>query len=428
VASANLGRVDNPSFILRDGRYWEAGGERVSDNIPGDRNQAEIYDPVHDQWTRVSNDNYMMRDSPATLLSDGNTILAGPGLYDYSIWLYNVSADRWTPSSHGPPDGQSNEGGSLLLPDGRVFAGHHRFSLYQPDDDSWVPTSPTIPPTNAFATDGEIGAFLLLPSGNVLVLGGNNHNGIYSPASDQWLTGRDGVPGMVADTPGGLGHGDVVAAVEPNGRVLAIASDGETGTASTTILEYCPNEDVWLTVPSPDGFGNPASGTTRMLALPVPGAGSGVGQIMMTNSGKAWFYTPSDDALPSDDWRPSLATAWVAFGQYHATGTQLNGLTTGADLGDDARMATNYPIAWVDNINDPNHRAYFARASNVDQMAPRPSTSGVFSFDMPPLGSAGIGGGTWRVHVAANGLESSNTVNLTVTSDRGWGFVPLLQF
>jgi|GEM_PF-6142637 len=431
MSSSILGRYSNPAFIAKDGRYWEAGGENTADGPlnKDNRNQAEIYDPVKDSWSPLPNDPFHLglEDAPATLLADGSTIVAGPTRYCYCEWQFDLTTSTWTPAA-GPGSGQSDEGGSVLLPDGRVFGGSHRFSIYQPSDGSQVSTAPTTPATDAFvAREGELGAMLLLPSGKVLVLGSNSHNGIYSPADDAWETGRDGVVGMVADTPGGLNHSDTSAVVEPNGRVLAVCTDpGITdGTGSSTLYEYSPDDDVWISVPTIPGLG--AAGNVRMLAVPEPNDSAGVGLVMVTGGGgKAWFYKPDSSTPPSDSWRPSVSSAWTAFGTFHVRGTQLNGLTTGADIGDDGKMATNYPIAWVEDVNDPYNTAFLTRTFNFDQMAPRPSTEGVFSFTIPEA-YPGWANGTWHVHVAANGLEASNTVDLTVTDDRGWGFIPVLQ-
>ena len=74
-----------------------------------------------------------------------------------------------------------------------------------------------------------------------------------------------------------------------------------------------------------------------MLALSVPNTSLGVGEIMITGGGgKAWFYSPA--TTNSRGYRPTLTSAWAAFGGFHVTGTQLNGLTNGADIGDDGKM------------------------------------------------------------------------------------------
>jgi len=228
---------------------------------------------------------------------------------------------------------------------------------------------------------------------------------------------------MVADTPAGLGHSDTAAAVEGSGRVLAVSTDSTDGTGSSILYEYTPASDTWVAVPNTPPLG--ASGVVRMLALPAPNTSTGVGQIMVTGgSGKAWFYSPS--SVNADGYRPTLSSAWAAFGKFHVTGTQLNGLTNGADVGDDAKMQSNYPIAWLEDVNDTFRTPYFARTFDFDQMTQRTSTDGVFSFTIrePYTNWAN---GSWNLYVAASGLEVATPLNLTITSNRGWGLLTTVR-
>jgi hypothetical protein len=54
-------------------------------------------------------------------------------------------------------------------------------------------------------------------------------------------------------------------------------------------------------------------------------------------------------------------------------GTQLNGLTTGGDFGDDGKMATNFPVV---SVVDSFDQVTYARSHDFDQMAPRPHIAG----------------------------------------------------
>lgn len=420
ASTSILGRHVNPSSILKDGRYWEAGGEYTANGAvhKSNRNQAEVFDPVTETWSALPNDPFSggLEDAPTTLLADGVRILAGPTRYDGHIQIFDSVSSTWSVAANAP-SGQSCEGGSILLRDGRVLSGSSSFSIYQPEDNTWVRTQDTTPAANAFAVGGELGAMLMLLNGRVLVLGANEHNGLYFPDGDSWT--------MAADTPEGLGHSDTAAAVEPSGRVLAASTDSTDGTGSTTLYEYSPSDDAWVSVPPTPGLGY--SGNVRMLALPSPNQPAGIGQIMVTGGGgKAWFYTPS--TLAALGYRPAVSSVWTAFGSFHVMGTQLNGLTTGADIGDDGKMSTNYPIAWLENITDPFHPSqapYFVRTFDFDQMAPRADTVGSFSFTIPEPYS-GWANGSWQLHVAANGLEAADSLDFAVTGDRGWGLLPVV--
>ena len=74
-------------------------------------------------------------------------------------------------------------------------------------------------------------------------------------------------------------------------------------------------------------------------------------------------------------------------GDFTLNGVQLNGLTTGADFGDDNKMATNYPIVWLD---DGAGHVTYGRTHDFDQMLPRPSTPGSTLFSIP----AGVADGS----------------------------------
>jgi hypothetical protein len=421
-----LGRWANPSAVLRDGRYWSAGGEytdtpTASTANKGNRNKAEIFDPITETWSALADDPFAnlgdpvksgLEDAPATVLADGNSIIGGPTRYDSNTRIFDVPSQQWRTAAP-KVSGMSTEGGAVLLPDGSVFGGMTKFARYFEDQNKWVPTA--APPVS-FSTHSEIGPFLLLQTGDVLVLGDNGFNGRYTPSTDTWT--------QTASTPGLFNHADTTGLVEPNGRVLAAVTNGDEGTGPANIYEYDPVTDVWAQVSGISTLSH--AGEIRMLPLPNSQNSAGMGQVLITgDAGKAWLYKPTTTVTPPANWRPTLTNAWVAFGRFHVTGTQLNGLTNGGDLGDDGRMATPYPLVYLTDDADGNQLPVFERSFDFDQMAPRPSTPGAFSFVIAER-TAGWANRSWHVHVTASGLEGANSVPLTVTSNRGWGYVPLL--
>src|SRR5262249_53298106 len=97
---------------------------------------------------------------------------------------------------------------------------------------------------------------------------------------------------------------------------------------------------------------------TRMLVLPS-------GQVMLNyGNGQAYLYTP--DATVNPAWRPTI-TGIVAVPNpggpdtFQLTGTQLNGISEGAAYGDDAQMATNYPIV---ELKGASGNVVYATTSN----------------------------------------------------------------
>ncbi len=294
-----------------------------------------------------------------------------------------------------------------------------------PHPDQWVDTAPTPSwPTDVFATPngGEIGPLLLLHNGQVLVLGGNTKNGIYTPPG---ASGESFL--FTQDTPDGYNHGDSPSAVEANGNVLSVVTADPKGNGTpgnsdvgpygkNTLYEYTydyqSSTGTWAHVASPPvatGVSLGAGDRARLLNLPQQS--TAIARVLLTgmSDGSWWVYGSSN--TPSPNWRPTVPSiSSPVNGVYTLTGTQLNGLTSGANLGDDGKMATNYPLVYLQN----GILIYYARTFNFDQMAPRPLQIGTCSFTLPP----NLPNGTYQVHVTANGVDSSATsssnVQLTV--------------
>ena len=85
------------------------------------------------------------------------------------------------------------------------------------------------------------------------------------------------------------------------------------------------------------------------------------GDVLLTDSfSTLWEYTP--DGSPSPSWQPTIASVARNGGNtYTLTGTQLNGLSEGAYYGDDAEMASNFPIV---RFTDDGGHVYYGRTFN----------------------------------------------------------------
>src|SRR5262249_14640620 len=137
-----------------------------------------------------------------------------------------------------------------------------------------------------------------LPNGKALILGANSKNGLYDPATN--------AISLAADTlPAGYGHGDTFATVEPNGKVLTVASNdmGGNGRGAFTFSEYDPVTNSWdpsvPMPPFPPGVGFTAADGIKMVDLPD-------GKVLVTggNDGSFWIYAPT--GAPQDTWRPAI--------------------------------------------------------------------------------------------------------------------------
>ena len=88
-----------------------------------------------------------------------------------------------------------------------------------------------------------------------------------------------------------------------------------------------------------------------MLVLPT-------GQVLFSG-GQDRLYVWNPDGGPQDAWRPSISTITSnGNGTFTLTGSQLNGVTSGASYGDDAEMDENYPII---RLTDSANHVYYAQ-------------------------------------------------------------------
>ena len=87
-----------------------------------------------------------------------------------------------------------------------------------------------------------------------------------------------------------------------------------------------------------------------------------------------------------------------------ATGTLFNGISQGADYGDDWQMPTNYPVIRLSKDNDLYGRlVYYARTYNWNSTGVmRGSAPDTTWFALPD----GMPGGTYELEVTANGIHS----------------------
>jgi hypothetical protein len=137
--------------------------------------------------------------------------------------------------------------------------------------------------------------------------------------------------------------------------------------------------------------------TVRLLLLPS-------GQILFSNgTTDVEFYSP-DPGLNAA-WKPTVISfpSLIRAGQvYPLSGLQLNGLSQAVSYGDDAQMATNYPIVRLRNLT--SGAVAFGRTFNHSTMA-------VATGNLPQTTNVQIPtslqSGTYELVVIANGIPST---------------------
>jgi hypothetical protein len=145
----------------------------------------------------------------------------------------------------------------------------------------------------------------------------------------------------------------------------------------------------------------------RMLVLPT-------GQILFTKGSTAVVvYTAA--GIPQVEWEPVVTSApgTLLLGSYNnlISGRQFNGLSQGAAYGDDAQMATNYPLVRITN-NATGHIRY-VKTHDHSTMGVATGSATV-STNADPI--TNVETGTSTLQVVANGI-ASNGVTVQVVSN-----------
>jgi MYXO-CTERM domain-containing protein len=400
VAASTHARSGATQHVLRDGRFFQAGGEFIDGPActaalcP----TAETYDPIANVWKDAATAPFDIGDTGSTTLGDGRLLYSTRA--GNQIAIYDPVADTWTRNGTMPL-GTGDENAWASLQNGGVLAvGFARdgAAIYNPATNTWKRTGAV--PTG-FNT-GDTGGISQMFDGRVIAYGiGQTY--IYTPgptAADPgtWALGPTMLNGDEAE--------DEYSDVLPNGQAWTGLTAVQFG-PGVALQSFDPTTNTVSSVTPPPDRGNP---------YPIDYVNLPNGQVMITAGSNDWIYTP--DTGPQDAWRPTVTS--VAFNggtTYTLTGTQISGLINGADEGDDMTMAENYPIVW---LTDTAGNVYFCRSFAFSNMmpsaGPAPETC---QFTTP----ANLPAGSYNLYVSAVGVQSKNPFPFTVgvggTSDGG---------
>lgn len=411
IPPASGGPTNTPlyfaSALLDDGSVFVAGGEYNADHADADILAAQVYDPKADAWHIVDPppDWTAIGDAPSCVLRDGRLLLGS--IRTTSTTVFDRATGSW---SVGPSkDEVSSEETWTLLPDGCVLTvectRHPLTEKCLPDLSSWVSAGAT-PADLVEAASIEIGPAILLPDGRVFAIGATGATCLYLPPGAPNLPGTWlGGPRLPIQDGQQLIAKDAAACLLPNGRVLLTASPAAGCDSSlggycppTYFFEFDPGAPAALfPAPRPANSDGPAY-TGRMLLLPT-------GQVLYANnSNHVEVYTP--DGAPADSWRPRVTSCpshVKAGGGFTLFGQQLNGLSQAVSYGDDAQMATNYPLVRI--INTASRHVAYCRTSNHSTMGVATGDA-VHSTDVAvPIGTET---GPSELIVVANGIDSAS--------------------
>jgi hypothetical protein len=408
------GPTNAPTFfasaVLGDGRVFVAGGEYNStSSSSNDSLTAQIYDPRTGHWSAISTPTGWtgIGDAVSCVLPDGRLML---GQFNGSaVALYDPDLDLWTFTS-AKGDSCSEET-FTLMPDNTVVtvqcSNGNNAEKYVIATDQWVSagTTPSTMPQACAGFVAEMGPAILLPTGKLLAVGATGNTAIYDPAqpvASAWtagptLTDAANNTSFPMDAPGVL---------LPNGKVLLAGSPSPPCNypSPTTFFEYNSATNKALVVGSPSGA-SVSVFQTRFLLLPT-------GEVLYSNnSSTISLYKP--DGAPKAAWKPTIsdAPADLVHGHtYVLSGTQFNGLSQACSYGDDAQMATNYPLARI--TNTATNKVRYLPTSHHSTMGVATGSATVTTNITVPND---VQVGQYALAVVANGI-TSNPVNVNVVA------------
>jgi hypothetical protein len=408
------------------------GGEYVG-GVEVFTNMGALYDPAADSWTRVNppvdsaGPWSAIGDAASVVLPNGTFMLqCGPCLDEPSRHenaIFNEATLSWTVvQNRGIAASLQDEQGYTLLPDGSVLTidvwnakdPKHAERFYQ---NHWISAGDTTATIaggkdlcgnmiNQYCLAKEVGPAVLRADGSVIAFGATGLNSIYHPPSDPTQPGTwSRAPSFPIFSPAPTSNcwkgtpvfdvADGPAALLPTGNVLVAASPG-VYCQPTRFYELSETGALTQVAGTPNAAGLIAY-EGRMLELPS-------GQILFTAQSKdIEIYTPTGTVNPA--WAPTVARApgTITRGTtYTISGTQFNGLSQGAMYGDDAQMATNYPLVRLMGIS--GNRVHYCVTANPSTMAVATGKSQVSvqftcGSDLVP--------GAYYLQVVANGIASA---------------------
>jgi hypothetical protein len=411
---ASYSPLYHSSAVLPDGRLIIEGGEYL---LSLDQTQFDavwsakgaIYDPLANKWTMVAPPSFFGGFGPfAQTIGDAQSVVLANGTFMQANCCTTQSALldpktlTWTPTGAGKFDIHDEEGWTLL-PSGEVltvdaYVGSYDRSgrnseVYDPVTGTWSSAGSTVVQLwdSCGGENGasyEVGPGVLRPDGTVFYAGSNScgagNTAIYDTHTRSWHAG----PAF----PGDNDIADGPAALEPNGKVLMMASP-RFGLAPVTFFEW---DGAHLTqVQGTPNAPNDSSFFGGMLVLPT-------GQILLTDfSNDIEIYTPATGPTTGAPVIVAAPKTLASGKSYEIAGVGFNGLSQGAAYGDDVQSATNFPLVRTTNL--ATGHVQYSRTHDHSSMAVASGDLVTTHFDVPK----NIETGPAKLEVVANGIASA---------------------
>jgi hypothetical protein len=441
------------SGILRDGRVFVLGGE-YSTASPLDSNgnaqdtpTGEIFDPVTNTWSTLGKPaafDWVRRDAAACVLADGRVLFGAAWSNRSALWDPVTGEWREAGTAFGarPPTKVSNgdEETWTLLPDGSVLTvqcdkqvGNARVTAvpasekYLPAIDEWVSAGDTPsdlsfrdgyvdPATGLRIVEFEIGPALVLPDGKLFALGATGHTALYTPPHPPshrgtWSAGPD----LPNDANGRIQLADDMPAVLlPCGHVLLVGGPGNVTYQRDGNGNPVAIQSFWIE-PLTAFLYDPATNATPVALSPPLPVTRGNARLLLLPTGEVLYACEEPNVLslltldpsllpaPRAGWRPVVThcpSRMKPGHTYELSGRRLNGLSQACSYGDDAQMATNYPLV---RLTGHAGRVVYLRSFDFSTLGIATGDAMVSARVHVP---AGVAPGRHSLHVIANGIVS----------------------
>ncbi len=401
----SYGPVFFGSAVLQDGTVLVYGGEYnvqySSTSNPVETLEVQLYDPVIDAWSILPTPPgwNSIGDPASAVLADGRVLFGNSNNAAMVLFDPQTQAYFFTTAKND----SSSEETFTLLPTGDVLAvqcsNGTNAELYTPSTDVWLQMGSTGVglPQSCPGLVSEIGPAILMPNGNVFAIGASGNTAIYTPGAagvaGTWANG----PTLVDTSNNTLYPMDAPAVLLTDGKILLTASPSPPCNypGPTTFFLYDPATNKATISTAPSNNGAPCF-EGRFLLLPS-------GEVLYSNqSGTISILASVGGAQAS--WAPTITSSpstLILGHTYQIFGTQFNGVSQACSYGDDAQMATNYPIM---RLQDANNNIYYLRTANHSTMGVATGVAEIVStFVSIPTD---IPSGQYNLFVIANGISS----------------------
>jgi len=248
AGNASTARLQHTATLLNNGQVLLVGGINNSRFSP--LFTAELYNPASGAFTTTGNLNTGRYLHTSTLLNDGTVLIAGgegdasSGRYLATAELYNPATGSFTPTNNMTTARLTHT--ATLLNNGNVLMAGGNGS--GPTAEFYNPTTGTFVATGNMTTDRSYHTATSLNNGMVLIVGGYDSNGystataeLYNPA-----TGTFAATGNLNNA-----RNSHTATLLNGGTVLIAGGFDDAGNALTTAEIYDPSSGAFTVTGSP---------------------------------------------------------------------------------------------------------------------------------------------------------------------------------